>query len=205
MSWWSCAASVKPEHPDTLAKFQTQLEGLSWSAVDRSASLQKVFAAASELADAELRYYFRKRRTASKVSFASRVVGVVAGSAGLLIPLIGAAHESAKWLSPWGYVSIAVAGCIYGLDRLFSGTSGHTSYVTAQLAILKLIAVTRIKWTRHISILKEDVTDSDLALCLDLTAKFLEDLYQITSAETGVWEASMTKAIEEAKAGSKTG
>ena len=156
------------------------------------------------LAELELRYYFRRRRTRSWVSGVTRIMGWVCGAAGLLLPLIGAADPSRGDLAKWGYVALAAAGSLFGANSLFGGTSGHTSFVFAQLAIERLITETRIAWTKMLAEMElhgkcaDQLGPEQLTSMFELIQNYATAVYDITASETAEWRTNILGELAKA-------
>lgn len=61
-------SSVRPEDPQRIRQFTEKLASLRWDAENVTASLQQAFLAVNALAEAEVRYYFRRRNTRAWIS-----------------------------------------------------------------------------------------------------------------------------------------
>jgi SMODS and SLOG-associating 2TM effector domain 2 len=175
-----------PEDPRRISEFRSKLEGLLWQAKNSPDSLSAVFYAVDDLAIAEVRYYFRRRRTRAWISGATRIGAWVLATIGLLLPLLaGTADPMFKGWAQYGYVFLAAAGSCLAANSLFGGTDGHIRFVSTQLELEKLITYSRIVWCKYLAgCHQEEAAHAD---GFDLILAYANALHVTTIAETGRW------------------
>jgi hypothetical protein len=143
--WWPIGPRV--EDPVRLKMFSDALRILHWDGSERRNSLVVVFDQLSALAHAELRYYYMRRKAASRRAAAFRFMAWLLGTLGVLAPVVNPLFDAPppKLLS-WGFLAIALAGAFLVADTVFSGTEGHGRYVTTQLKIEGLFTKFALEW-----------------------------------------------------------
>lgn len=198
--WW---VQRTPEHPRKISAFRECCKKLTWPSTERRASVSILFNKIDELAEFELKYYYRRRNTRALISTIARLGGWAFGAAGLLLPLLAATDPSRKDWAAWGYVALAAAGSCFGANALFGGTSGHASFVAAQLAIERLIIENRLAWAKVIAETQpqpgasDQLDDAQLTAALDLIHNYTKSVYTITANETENWRNSTLEELSK--------
>lgn len=181
----SWVQKFRPEDPRRIQAFRKKLEGLQWDQQNVEESLKALFEAVDDLAEAEVRYYYRRRGTRAWISGVARFCAWLLGSVGLLLPLLAATSTSrfAGW-SPYGYAFLAAAACCLAANSLFGGTQGHIRFVSTQLELEKLIAASRIGWCKYLS---KKTPNDESESGFDLILSYAQALHMTTILETGRW------------------
>lgn len=186
---------MRPEDPSKLSEFREATQALLWDEEHLTESLSQLFRAVDDLAEAEVKYYYRRRITRAWISGISRVVAWVSGTIGLLLPLLAAtATPEFKELALFGYVFIAIAASALAANSLFAGTAGHIRFVTTQLELEKLMTQARISWCRYLSLRSGDNEDPRAGFLL--IQEYATELHTITLSETGRWGETIIKELE---------
>ena len=176
---------LRPEDPRRIQAFRKKLEGLQWDRQNLETSLKSLFEAVDDLAEAEVRYYYRRRGTRAWISGAARFSAWLLGSVGLLLPLLAATSTSKfEGWSQYGYSFLAAAACCLAANSLFGGTQGHIRFVSTQLELEKLIAASRIGWCKYLA--KKTPSDENEE-GFDLILSYAQALHKVTISETGRW------------------
>ena len=177
---------MRPEDPARLRAFHQATDELLWDESHVTESLSQLFRAVDDLAEAEVNYYYRRRTTRAWISGVSRSVAWLAGTIGLLLPLL-AATKKAEFtdLGLYGFVFIAIAASALAANALFGGTEGHIRFVTTQLELEKLITKTRIAWCQYLRGNGRDREGYEAGF--QLIQDYAAELYAITITETGRW------------------
>jgi hypothetical protein len=170
-------------------------------------SLSKLFEAVDDLASHEVNYYYRRRQTRAWISGVCRFAAWIAGTVGLLIPLLAAPDGSAfKPLGSYGYAALAFSASLLAANALLGGTSGHVRFVLTQLELEKLITVSRISWLAYLSAKPDPASDKKISEGFELVKGYAQSLYAATITETGRWGetllaelAKFQKALDERK------
>lgn len=185
---------MRPEDPVRLRAFREATQELLWDEEHATESLSQLFRAVDDLAEAEVRYYYRRRTTRAWISGISRFVAWVAGTIGLLLPLLTAtANPGFKDLAQYGYVFIAIAASCLAANSLFGGTEGHIRFVNTQLELEKLITKARILWCHY---LESQVSDSEgHEAGFLLIQDYATELHTTTISETGRWGEAAIKEL----------
>ncbi len=175
-----------PETPQRMREFRATIEVLRWEAADAVTSIGALFAAVDRLAEAEVEYYFRRRRTRAWISGVCRTGAWGLGSLGVLAPLMDGTGLGAGWAGEKnGYALLVGAGCFLAANALFAGTAGHVRFVSTQLELERLITERRVAWQRHRALKagSPDFVAEGFAMIREYAAK----LHATTLAETGRW------------------
>ncbi len=186
--------NLRPEDPRRLKAFRYKLKDLNWDSQHVEDSLSILFEAVDELAEAEVKYYYRRRGSRALVSGLCRFAGWLTGSVGLLLPLLAAAQISeVKGFAELGYVFLALSASFFGANSLFGGTEGHIRFVATQLQLEKLITDTRLEWCQYLSSAVND--DNQISTGFAIINAYANELYSITLAETGHWGENLRKEL----------
>jgi len=185
-----------PEHPNKIQVFRETLGELRWDKTNSIESFSTLFQAVDCLAEAEVRYYYRRRGTRAWISGVARFSGWLFGSIGLLLPLLAATtNPEFKEMSQFGYVFLAASGSCLSANALFGGTEGHIRFMSTQLELEKLITQARIKWCSYISSVSlEDSSSNEEGFKLIMA--YANDLHTITITETGRWGEAVQKELD---------
>ena len=185
---------MRPEDPIRLGEFREATQELLWDEEHVIESLSQLFRAVDDLAEAEVKYYYRRRTTRAWISGISRLVAWVSGTIGLLLPLLAAtATPEFKDFALYGYVFIAIAASGLAANSLFAGTEGHIRFVTTQLELEKLITKARISWCRYLELRASDSEDYEAGFLL--IQEYATELHTTTIAETGRWGETIIKEL----------
>lgn len=176
----------RSEDPRRIHAFRARLEGLAWDKQSTVGSLSTLFAAVDDLAEAEVRYYYRRRGTRAWISGVTRTGAWLFGTVGLLLPLLaGTAAPMFRDWGQYGYAFLAAAASCLAANSLFGGTEGHIRFVSTQLELERLITEFRIRWCKYLAGSHE--TDDDLAEGFAIVLAYADALHKSTIAETGRW------------------
>ena len=182
-------ARWRPEDPRRIREFRGRLASLKWDAANVLASLNALFDAVDQLADAEVHYYYRRRGTRAWISGLARFAAWLLGSVGLLLPLLaGTAAPEFKELGQYGYVFLAGAASCLAANALFGGTSGHVRFVSTQLELERLVTKARIDWCAFLAQAQGDADAIQTGFAQ--IQSYASALHTATIAETGRWSES---------------
>lgn len=170
-----------PEDPRRVTAFRTATAQLKWDEQNFAASMSGLFEEVDKLAEAEIHYYFRRRGTRSLVSGITRFLGWVCGTTGLILPLL----DNNSNLGKLGYAFLAGAASMFAANSLFGGTEGHVRYVSAQLALERLVTESRIGWAAWLASQQNGQPDRQTGF--DLIHAYATHLYTISISETDRW------------------
>nr|WP_288256961.1 SLATT domain-containing protein [uncultured Pseudomonas sp.] len=184
----------RTEDPVRIQAFKKAMDVLSWGPDDVLTSLNSLFGAVDDLADAELRYYYRRRRTRAWISGLTRLGAWILGSIGLIIPLLAATDDPCfEGVSSYGYLFLAMAGSLLAANTLFGGTDGHIRFVTTQLEIERIITKARLNWCEYIAAQKASGVDASKGF--EQILAYANELHVSTIAETGRWGETLLKEL----------
>jgi hypothetical protein len=194
--WWPIGPRV--EDPVRLKMFSDALRILHWDGSERRNSLVVVFDQLSALAHAELRYYYIRRKAASRRAAAFRFMAWLLGTLGVLAPVVNPLFDAPppKLLS-WGFLAIALAGAFLVADTVFSGTEGHGRYVTTQLKIEGLFTKFTLEWQALLVLYDSQPTPESAASLLERAIIYADGFHESLSSETAEWKATMQRVREE--------
>jgi hypothetical protein len=190
---------LRPEDPRRMREFRDDVNGLSWKGEHVLSSLQRLHEAVDRLAEAEVRYYYRRRGTRAWLSGLCRFAAWLCGTVGLLLPLLAATTTTAfKDSGQYGYVFLAAAASALGANSLFGGTAGHVRFVSTQLALEKLITSSRVEWSLYLATTGQSaVTEESLKAGFALISAYAMSLYSATIAETGHWAEMLVAELSK--------
>ena len=144
---------IRPEDPRRIRAFRSAIENLGWDAENMLSSQSTLFNAVDDLAQSEVKYYYRRRGTRAWISGVSRCFAWIFGTAGLILPLLAGTGEPAlKELGNFGYGFLAAAASCLAANSLFGGTDGHIRFVTTQLELERLIIASRVEWCKYLAV-----------------------------------------------------
>lgn len=194
------ASKNTPEDPERLLVFRNVLKDLKWDDAETGKSLDAMFHALDALADAEVRYYYRRRKKQAFYSGLFRGLAWGAGVIGLLLPLLAAAcplpfDEHGKL----GYVFLALAGGLLGANSLFGGTSGHVRFALTQLKLEKLITQARLSWQSYRAEAGDAENGNRAKAGFALMTKYADGLYETILGETGDWGEAVQAELAKFK------
>jgi len=200
--WWPIGPRV--EDPIRIKEFSDALRTLSWDQASRRASLIVVFDQLSSLAHAELRYYYMRRKAASRRAATFRFLAWLLGTVGVLTPVVHPLLESppAKFLS-WGFLAIALAGACVVADTVFSGTEGHGRYVTTQLKLERLFSKFSLEWQALLVLYDSQPSPESAASLIERAIVYADSFHESLDSETAKWRATMQRVREELAKNSK--
>jgi SMODS and SLOG-associating 2TM effector domain 2 len=187
-----------PEDPIKLSEFRTTMQGLIWGAQGQ-ASLDQLFWLVDGLAFCEVEYYYRVRRSRAFWSGTLRIMGLILATVGILCPLMSAANRVYfSEIGVYGYAFLAAAGGTFAANELLGGSSGHIRFVSAQLALEKLITVARVDWASYLQqIAEKPLPDQESKKGFEIVAKYTDGFYSIVLSETGNWSKTLTEALKK--------
>jgi hypothetical protein len=184
------------EDPERLRDFQRATANLNWTG-DHGVALNRLFQAVNDLIQAEIVYYYRQRKRRRSYSTISRAIAILAGTAGVLLPLIAVAAPTVVNGS-FGYPFLVLSGAALAVNRLFDSSSGHIRFVTAQLDLERELTKFRIDWEHLKSRIEGGQwlkRQSDEAF--SLLRHFTDAAYLILTNETNDWGSVLVEAIKE--------
>ncbi len=187
---------VRPEDPARLHSFREATQTLLWDEQHAIDSLSQLFYAIDDLAEAEVKYYYRRRTTRAWISGLSRGVAWVAGTIGVLLPLMASGVNSeANNFAQYGYVFIAIAASGLAANALFGGTEGHIRFFITQLELEKLMTKARISWCHYLQAITSN--EEELEKGFLLIQEYAAELHTTTISETGRWGETLKKELAQ--------
>ncbi len=167
---------------------------LDWRPPTAAASLESARATVVEqgtVADAWYLAHHGKKATWAK---AARFAIAATLAVGALFPALALANRDLD-VASWGYIALAVAGGIYGIDRGMGYSSAWRRYMVTSARIKTRLARAALEWEllraplagRHPT---EDEVVERLRYLLGLT----DELHRLVEAETDQWSAEFGEA-----------
>ncbi|SMC28091.1 hypothetical protein SAMN02745857_03114 [Andreprevotia lacus DSM 23236] len=185
---------IRPEDPRRIRAFREKTAGLDWAPSQAEQSLNTLFAAVDDLAEAEVLYYFRRRVTRAWISGITRFGAWLFGTVGLLLPLLpGGPGEFFEGWQHYGYVSLVTSASFLAANSLFGGTEGHIRFVSTQLELEKLITASRVGWCKYRS--GQHETDAPLTEGFGIILAYATSLHAATIGETGRWGQTLLSEL----------
>lgn len=202
--WWPIGPRV--EDPIRLKEFSDALRVLSWDQASCKNSLVVVSDQLCNLAHAELRYYYMRRKAASRRATAFRFLAWLFGTVGVLTPVVHPLLESPpeKFLS-WGFLAIALAGAFVVADTVFSGTEAHARYVTTQLKLERLLSKFQLEWQALRVLYDSQPSPESAASLIERAIVFADSFHESLDSETAEWKATMQHVRAELAKHTKDG
>ena len=184
----------RTEDPARVQTFKNTMEALRWDSSNVTASLSALFGAVDDLADAELRYYYRRRRTRAWISGITRIVAWVAGSLGFIAPMLDDTNSKClENFASLGYAFLAVSASALAANALFGGTEGHVRFVKTQLEIERLMTRARVGWCEYLA--TQTSADVNAAAGFEKVLAYASELHAITIEETGRWGDTLMREL----------
>lgn len=194
---WPFPTPPRAEDPERLRRFLDQLDDADWRG-DPASALGRLFKALDELVLHEVRYYYKARRRQRVVSIVTRVLAVVFGTPGVLMPLVAAAEPALfAGLASWGFPFLACAAAMVALNRMFGATGSHIRYVTAQLELERLIAKFRLQWLEWLSRQAAPAHTATPAEAFQMMNGFVDAVYAVLLQETAAWGQAVAEALRD--------
>ncbi|MCP4470853.1 MAG: SLATT domain-containing protein [Gammaproteobacteria bacterium] len=188
-------AKMKTEDPERIKVFLEKTTSLDWSSPKEALSTLK--SEAFELLNHEVAYYYRIRQNKKSISGYLRFGMLLFGTLGILAPLA----EAAKLyeVGNYGYLLLAISGAFLTANNLFGGTTGHARFITTQLQLEKIIAVSTVKWNELEHKLDQDADKtSEIELeMFQFIISTLDEAYLLIIDETNEWNESLNAALAD--------
>jgi hypothetical protein len=123
----------------------TRLPDLSWDSAQTNGSLETLYRDVESRVIEAIDWYLKDKRGQARWSRSLRALAILLASAGGLIPLV--VSDGNPIDSRWGYVLLAMAASCVALDRLFGFSSAWMRYLTASMALQRLLTQLQFEWT----------------------------------------------------------
>lgn len=195
--------SRKPpiEDPARIARFRDAIAVLVWEPATYRDSVNVLFKELSDLAYAEIRYYYSRRSSSRRLSWWCRALAWLAGAVGIVVPLLhpilgDGAPES--FLS-WGYLAFGFAGVVLLLNTLFAGSQAHHRYTKTQLELEHLYEAFSLRWHRCLVDLDANPTADAVGSLIDEARAFVESFHETLATETVEWKKDVDEGLSEMK------
>ncbi len=115
---WPYPIGPRVEDPVRIAEFTERIGKLNWGLQDQRASLNSLFVGLSDLAHAEIRYYYSRRVSSRRLSRTFRFLAWLLGTMGLMVPVVRPVLTGTPdILLSWGYIAFALAGAVLVADK----------------------------------------------------------------------------------------
>jgi hypothetical protein len=181
-----------------IKQFSEIISTLVWDRENSRASLIRVFNELSQLALAELRYYYSRRKAASRRASTFRFFAWLLGVVGVATPI---AHPifpnvSDKFLN-WGYLAVALAGAFVVADKVFSGSEAHARFVAAQLRIEQVYSKFALEWQALLLAYDSEPSPVSAAALLEKAIGYADTFHDSLGAETTEWRSTLKGVREE--------
>jgi hypothetical protein len=118
-----------------------------WNKDDPDGSIKQIYDWTIQQAEENVEWYNQKKRRIKKASRFIRGFSIVFGALGTLCPLVDAL-DIAKDIpfGQWGYIFFALAAAMILFDRFFGLSTGWMRFISAHLAVKKLLDEFRYSW-----------------------------------------------------------
>jgi hypothetical protein len=179
--------------------YLTRLRGLDWSEDGRLASLNTALEAVDLWAEEQIRFYDAQRGTRMFWSATVRGLAWLSATFGIIVPLAaplwpGGPPPNAMGL---GYVLLALAAALAGLNALFGITASHVRVSATQMALEQLIVETHARWCSIIATGKTSrIGDARFAEALALIHSYGCSIFAIVRSETAAWGEATIRELD---------
>jgi hypothetical protein len=191
----------KGKQLEQIEEFVSTTMQLKWDAAEVKTSLETLCLEAFELVTREIDYYVQARMRLKYWSGIFRILMLVFGAAGLIMPLLeltGITFFGIQKFGNFGYLFIAIAGVFVAANKLFGGTRGHIRYVTTQLHLEKMVATTSVSWNQQKCNWQDrQLSEEEFQAAFTLISKFLDQAYTEILHETELWGNALSQALDE--------
>jgi hypothetical protein len=162
--------------------------------------LEELYRWSEEGAVEAIDWYHKDRLWKRGWARALRLLAVLMGLGGAVLPLVGLTREWSG-AAPWGYLLLAGSGACLAADRIFGLTSGWMRDVSTAQALQRRLEAFQFDWAsecvREVLGPTEGTASEAAERCLGVLRKFCEDVSEILRSETSEWmlefRATMTQ------------
>lgn len=186
-----------PEDPQKLVDFTNCVGAISWDSKDVQSSHKLIFNEICRLSHAEIQFYYRRRVRSRRISFGCRLFSWIFATLGILTPIanpIILELFSIKVID-YGYICFALVGAALLFDQVFGGTKAHKRNTRAQLHVEFLLEKYVVDWHQQQCVINQNSSTNSVDTCLELSKKFLIDMYKILHDETSEWAKELDKSL----------
>lgn len=189
------------ESPARIVAFTNAIAALDWTPAAYQRSLEVLFRQLSELVQAEIEYYYARRCSSRRVSKTCRLLAWLAGTAGVMIPLVQPAlgTSAPAQLLSWGYVAFGAAGAILIFDTVFAGTQAHQRYTATQLELEKIYTIFALEWQARQLDFEARRDNATARALIDRCISFATEMHRALGTETSAWQVTVNEALAELK------
>ncbi|MBZ4333139.1 SLATT domain-containing protein [Corallococcus sp. AS-1-12] len=130
----------------------TQSKPPEWRPDNLQASLDRLYAWVDEQTSSVVRWYYENKAWKSIASRSLRLLAIVFGAAGALIPMcsiiIGGDEHQTLMVNQVGYIVLGLAALCIALDRFYGYSTGWMRYIHTALMIEGLQETFRLEWSK---------------------------------------------------------
>lgn len=175
---------------------------LDWTPERSAESLREVFDYAMNLSEEAVNWYIRAKNGKRYFARAFRVLAILLGAAGALLPIIGEmlADEKGRSAIPAGWTAILLGtvGALLLLDRFFGFSTGWMRYMTTELHIRQIAQEFQLDWETERALWQGSApTGEQVVQMLARCKAFVTQVNGIVREETNAWAREFESAIRQ--------
>ena len=175
---------------------------LDWAPEKSAESLRAVFDFAMDLSEEAANWYIRAKNGKRFFARAFRVLAILLGAAGALLPTLGEmlADEKGRSAIPAGWTAILLGtvGALLLLDRFFGFSTGWMRYMATELHIRQIAQEFQLAWEAERALWRgSEPTREQVVQMLARCKDFVLQVNGIVREETSVWTREFESAIRQ--------
>lgn len=162
-----------------------------WDPKDPAISLNAAYEYVENQSTRAIGWYYRSKGLKQSLSFWYRLLAIVSGAIGGIIPILSAYfyEQPADQLqfNQWGYVAIALAAFWISIDRFTGSSTGWMRYIGAAMAMETLQAEFRADWTLLMARASNPPAPEQVTTALERLKTFTLAIRSQVEKETNAW------------------
>lgn len=174
-----------------------------WNKDKPEESLDLIYQWAVGYADGQITWYEKGKKPKRIGSKALRFFSIIFAAVGAICPLIDATgfffnpDTGRNWLvlGQWGYLLLAVAAAIVGLDFYFGYSSGWMRFIVAQISIERALKEFQYDWV--LLKVQQENNPSNTPIFLQRAKDFTLQIENIIKQETDAWVTEFQTNISQ--------
>lgn len=174
---------------------------LDWSPGSRTESLTKVFNHTVGVSEEAQRWYAAKHPSKRSSGRALRLVGLLLGGVGAVLPIISEISSSSSGkpaIAPgWAAVALVLAAGCAILDRFLGFSSAWMRFIVAEQNLERQRRDFEYAWNEARTKVSDPPSDSDVASLLTLARENVKQVEDIIDRETAEWVTQFRGALAD--------
>ncbi len=188
------------------------VEYKDWDPAQPLQSLNDLFGSSIALVNAQIDWYRWRSKWLKKASKTCRLLGIMFGAIGTLIPLFQVAWNALQtggatnmsWLGQWGYVAFGLAATALFWDRIFGFSSSWIRFIKAQLALEEARTELNYDWRMLMAkFAARPGSDEQVQAMVQRLKDFAKKVHAEVRQETEAWVTEFQSNLAELEKFSK--